>query len=267
MTIRRKILLGVLIIIFIASALLLISYALGGHLFARIKDNPDYTWQDIEIYCADILEDQTEKNIWEIDKMTTADMVVMDKYADLYGQNEDIIGWLTIEGTLIDYPVMQTKDDPEFYLDHGFDGNYLYQGTLFMDAKSDLDQSANFIIYGHNMSNGNMFGQLSRYKDESFYQDHPSFRFDTIYKEANYQVIAVFLSRIYLKSDDVFKYYQWGLIDNEADFAYYVHHIQAMSLYDTGETASWGDQLLTLSTCYYHTDHGRFVVVAKKITE
>jgi len=191
---------------------------------------------------------------------------VLDEYADLYAQNKDLIGWIEIEGTLIDYPVMQTKGDPEFYLHRAFSGKYQYSGTPFMDPNSNvLLPSANFLIYAHNMINDTLFGQLPEYRDKSFYESHPTVRFDTIYAPGEYEVIAVFLSRIYAPGDDVFKYYQWGLIDNAEDFNYYWQNVQSLSLYDTGKSAVWGDQLLTLSTCYYHTEEGRFVVVARKI--
>lgn len=191
---------------------------------------------------------------------------ILEQYADLYAQNPDLIGWLKIPGTNIDYPVMQTKADPEYYLHRGFDGNYLYEGTLFLDAGSDiLLPSANFLIYGHNMKNNTQFGQLPDYLDESFYTAHPVIQFDTIYETGSYEVIAVFLSQIYSPSDDVFKYYQWGLIDTEEEFDAYVQNAQALAVYDTGQTAAWGDQLLTLSTCYYHTTEGRCVVVARKL--
>lgn len=269
MSICKKILLAFLILIFCTSAVLLIIFSGSGSLFSwgNNRERAAKDWQERELFFANILDEMIDEDIWEIDEMTTADMVVLDKYLSLVEQNQDMVGWLNIEGTIIDYPVLQSKDNPDYYLDHGFDGNYLYEGSLFMDSKSDLDESANYLIYGHNMKNGAKFGQLSKYKDESYYQNHSNIRFETIYQETNYEIIAVFLSQIYYASNTVFKYYKWGLIANEADFDNYVKNIKQLSLYDTGQTAAWGDQLLTLSTCYYHTDNGRFVVVAKKIID
>jgi len=135
-----------------------------------------------------------------------------------------------------------------------------------LDAESDiLLPSANFLIYGHNMKNGSYFGQLPKYLDQSFFEQHPTFQFNTIYETGDYEVIAVVLTKIYNKDEDVFKYYKWALIDNEADFNDYVENMKALSVYDTGKTAAWGDQLVTLSTCYYQTANGRCVIVGRKI--
>jgi sortase B len=191
---------------------------------------------------------------------------ILPAYVDLYAENSDLVGWLQVDGTQIDYPVLQNQDDSEYYLHRGFDKDYLYAGSLFLDINSDiLLPSANFLIYGHNMKNGSYFGQLPEYLDQLFCKQHPSFRFDTIYESGEYEVIAVVLTKIYNQSDEVFKYYKWGLIDNEEDFNYYVENMKALSVYDTGKTAAWGDQLVTLSTCYYQTDNGRCVVLGRKL--
>ncbi|NLF79752.1 MAG: class B sortase [Clostridia bacterium] len=191
---------------------------------------------------------------------------ILPQYAALYAENSDLVGWLKLDGTKIDYPVLQNKQDPEYYLHRGFDKNYLYAGALFLDAKNDiLLPSANFLIYGHNMKNGSYFGQLPKYLDRAFFDQQPIFQFDTIYETGDYEVIAVVLTKIYNQDEDAFKYYKWALIDNEADFNYYVENMKALSVYDTGKSAVWGEQLITLSTCYYQTENGRCVVVGRKI--
>lgn len=192
---------------------------------------------------------------------------VLDEYKNLLIANRKLIGWVKIEGTYIDYPVMQTTDN-EYYLDHNLNQEYDKNGTIFMDKDCDvLKPSTNYILYGHHMKNGRMFGQLDLYQKESYYKEHPYISFDTIYEKGTYQVMYVFRSRVYKESEIVFKYYQFIDANSEQEFDSYMKEMADMSLYDTGVTAEYGDQLLTLSTCDYRETDGRFVVVAKKIEE
>lgn len=190
---------------------------------------------------------------------------VLDEYKSLYNHNKNLIGWLKIADTNIDYPVMQT-DNNEFYLDHDVNQEPDKNGTLFMDYQCDvLAPSFNFIIYGHNMRSGNMFGNLDKYKSEAYYKEHPVVQFDTIYEKGVYQIMYVFNSHIYTEDEITFKYYQMIDISSEKEFESNMKSMQEISLYDTGVEAVYGDQLLTLSTCDYGEDDGRFVVVAKRI--
>lgn len=201
------------------------------------------------------------------DEETGAEKVytVLDEYKSLYNHNKNLIGWLKIADTNIDYPVMQT-DNNEFYLDHDVDHEPDKNGTLFMDYQCDvLAPSFNFIIYGHNMRSGNMFGNLDKYKSEDYYKKHPRILFDTIYEKGTYEVMYVFNSHIYTEDEITFKYYQMIDVASEKEFESNMKSMQEISLYDTGVTAVYGDQLLTLSTCDYGEDDGRFVVVAKRV--
>lgn len=190
---------------------------------------------------------------------------VLDQYKSLYNQNKNLIGWLKIADTNIDYPVMQT-DNNEFYLDHDVNREPDKNGTLFMDYQCNvLAPSSNFIIYGHNMRSGNMFGNLDKYKSESYYKEHPVILFDTIYEEGVYQIMYVFNSHIYTEDEITFKYYQMIDIASEKEFESNMKSMQEITMYDTGVEAVYGDQLLTLSTCDYGEDDGRFVVVAKRV--
>lgn len=189
--------------------------------------------------------------------------VMLARFEKLYEENNDLAGWLSIEGMKIDYPVMQCEDD-EYYLHHDFDGNENRYGCLYVRNRADLDDGVNFIIYGHNMRDGSMFGDLDFYKEESFCREHSLISFDTLYEERTYEIIAVFLSRIYNSDDDTFKYYQFYDADTEEDFDDFYENIKELSLYDTGVTARFGDTFLTLSTCAYHVENGRLVVVAKR---
>ena len=190
---------------------------------------------------------------------------ILPEFKDMMAVNSNIIGWLTIPDTKINYPVMQNGDN-EYYLNHDMNQNYDRNGTIFMDKDCDvLKPSTNLILYGHHMQSGNMFGNLNYYQDESYFQKHRYITFDTIYEYGTYEVMYVFRSHVYEETEVTFKYYQFIDAYSEVEFDSYMNDMAAMSLYDTGVTAKYGDRLLTLSTCDYHEKDGRFVVVAKKI--
>lgn len=190
---------------------------------------------------------------------------ILKKYEGLYQKNHKIVGWIKIEDTNIDYPVMQTVNN-EYYLDHNFNQEYDKNGSIFMDKDCDAAfGNDNIILYGHHMKSGNMFGNLNRYAKESYYKEHPLIQFDTIYEEGTYEVMYVFRSHIYSEEEIVFKYYRFIDATSEDEFYSNLDEMSEMSLYDTGVTATYGDRLLTLSTCDNSENNGRFVVVAKKI--
>ena len=191
---------------------------------------------------------------------------VLDEYKNLLNKNKRLIGWVKIDDTNIDYPVMQTTDN-EYYLDHNLNQEYDKNGSIFMDKDCDvLKPSTNLILYGHHMKSGQMFGNLSLYSDQSYYEKHPYIQFDTIYEKGLYEIMYVFRSRVYSEDEIVFKYYQFIDAQSEQEFDSYMNDMEEMSLYNTGVTAQYGDRLLTLSTCDYQEKNGRFVVVAKKVT-
>lgn len=193
--------------------------------------------------------------------------VVLDEYKNLLNKNKMLIGWVKIDDTYIDYPVMQTSDN-DYYLDHNMNQEYDKNGSIFMDKDCDvLKPSTNFILYGHHMRSGKMFGGLDKYSDPNYYEKHKYIQFDTIYEKGLYEVMYVFRSRVYSETDVVFKYYQFIDANSEVEFASNMTEMANASLYDTGVTAKYGDRLLTLSTCDYKEPNGRFVVVAKKVTK
>lgn len=191
---------------------------------------------------------------------------ILPKYETLYKKNKRLIGWLKIDDTNIDYPVMQTVNN-EYYLDHNFNQEYDKNGSLFLDKDCNAAfPNTNMIIYGHHMKSGKMFGNLNYYSKESYYKEHPRIQFDTIYEEGIYDIMYVFRSRIYNEDEIVFKYYQFIDVNSEDEFYSAMDEMARMSLYDTGITAEYGDKLITLSTCDNSEEDGRFVVVAKKVT-
>ncbi len=187
-------------------------------------------------------------------------------YRDSFLANSDMAAWLQVPGTVIDYPVMWTPGDENYYLKRGFDGKSNQNGCLILDTDSSLEPlTTNLIIHGHNMKSGAMFGDLSEYESEEYCQEHKSIILYTESLRRNYEVIAVFRSQVFKKSDNVFKFYKFFQADSQEEFDDFYDNIMAMSIYDTGVTAQFGDHFLTLSTCSYHVDRGRFVVVAKEV--
>lgn len=201
------------------------------------------------------------------------------KMEEVYSLNNDTIGWIKIDGMVIDYPVMQTPFDEQYYLNRDFDGNYSAYGCILADTDSCVGTgtkandyndgtrpSTNIILHGHNMKNGTMFGDLDKFRDKNFTKEHPIIKFSSLYEDREYEIISVFLSQVYMKSQtDVFKYYQFFEAENEEAFDDFYNNIKALQLYDTGVTADYGDEFITLSVCAYHVDNGRLVVVGKRI--
>lgn len=189
-----------------------------------------------------------------------------DRFKEIIRQNQDFAAWICIPGTKIDYPVMLRPDDPNYYLHRSFNGEYNDNGAIYIGVGCDLN-SDNIMIHGHHLNNGSMFGELSNYKKEDFYKEHPIVLFDTVEKNGEYEVFAVCRERVYEESvKNVFKYYEYGGNLSKEDYELYVNQVKKDSLYDTGITPEYGQQLLTLSTCSYILDDGsgRFVVVAAR---
>lgn len=217
---------------------------------------------------------QTIKEEIYVDEHTgeekTVILQVLEKYEELYNMNPNLIGWLKIadnhsEKPFIDYPVMQSEDG-EHYLHYNFEEKKDANGCIFLDKDCSIVQkNDNMILYGHHMKSGNMFGNLDKYSSYDFYEKHKYIQFDTLYEEGTYEVMFVFRSRIYTEDSLAFKYYQFIDVNSGEEFDACMEEMRAMSLYDTGVNAGYGDELLTLSTCDYREKNGRFVVVAKRI--
>lgn len=190
-------------------------------------------------------------------------------YQPLVQENSHLAAWLIIESAEVNYPVLYTPEEPEHYLRRAFDGSYALSGSLFIGANSSPDGS-NIIIYGHNMKDDSMFGSLDSYADEDYAREHQKIIYDLIqpdgsYERLTFEVMAAFYSRIYsVDEENVFRYYYGTDLSDPDAFQYYIEEVMSASLYDLGVTAEYGDRLLTLSTCSYHTEDGRFVVVARE---
>lgn len=189
---------------------------------------------------------------------------MLARYAALYRENDDLVGWIKIDGTNINYPVVQSKDAPNFYLKHDFEKNYTDYGCPYAQQNCDVQApSDNVVLYGHNMKDGTMFCDLTNYKSESFWAQHRTIQFDTLTQKNEYTVIAAFKG----EAAELFAYNAFVDAATPEEFDAYVAAVKELALYDTGISAAYGDKLITLSTCEYSFENGRMVVVAKRTSE
>ena len=242
-TIRR-----ILVIIFIISIVCIAIYCY--HLYKEKKENQDIL-KNVSINTGEVTEEKTER---------------MLQVEELKKENEEIIGWLEIEGTEVNYPVCQGQDN-EYYMKHNFKKEDSSDGSIFLDKDYEWNPpSSNLLLYGHNNKNGTMFQELMKYKEEEFYKEHPTIRFTTTTEDSTFEILSVFKSRVFYKNEqNVFRYYYFINAETEEEYNNFVNESKKASIYDTGKTATFGEQLLTLSTCEYSQENGRLVVVAKKI--
>lgn len=204
----------------------------------------------------------------EASRVKEEDLIVLPEYVSLLEQNPDLKGWLTIPDTNVDYPVLQREGDTqnEYYLQRAFDGSDDSNGSLFIDYRSDtVNPTENTIIYGHNMNTGKMFGDLKNYLDESYYYDHRNVKFDTLYEERKYEIVAVCLSKVQDNAATDFRYYNFIDAANELEWNAFVQNVNDLSVFSTSVDLEYGDEVLTLSTCNNYTEDGRLFLVAKRL--
>ena len=199
-----------------------------------------------------------------IDPKTGETVQILPEYVPLYERNSDLVGWIAIPDTNINYPVVQSPDRPDHYLYRDFYGEDSTHGCIYAREACDVQTpSDNVVIYGHRMKDGSMFNNLLHYEKQSYYEAHKYIQFDNLQEHHVYEIMAVFKT---VATASGFDYHLFVDAFDEADFADFVAQCKAMSLYETGVSAEYGDKLITLSTCEYSQDNGRMVIVAKRIT-
>lgn len=210
--------------------------------------------------------EETEEAPADPEETEPTEPVILPDYAALYESNDDVVGWIKIDGTKVNYPVMQTPDEPNFYLDKNFEKEYSRLGSLYVREVCDVfSPSDNVVIYGHYISSGaSMFANLHKFKNKSFWEEHQTFTFDTLYEHHTYQIISVFKTSANV--GEGYAYHRFNDAANEEEFKEFIDTIKKLDFYETGISAEYGDKLVTLSTCEYTLDNGRFVVVAKRIS-
>ena len=189
------------------------------------------------------------------------------EYAEVYELNPDLVGWIRIDGTKIDYPVMQSPDRTDYYLNKDFDRKESVRGCIYIREQCDINKpSDNITIYGHNMLDGSMFAALGDYTKKETWENNPLIFFDTLYEYRTYKIFAVFKTSANLGAG--FSYHKMVDAANEEEFNEFISTIKRLSkqdFYDTGITPQYGDKIICLSTCEYTLDNGRFVVCAMRI--
>ena len=189
----------------------------------------------------------------------------MIKVENLKKQNSDIVGWLEIPNTNINYPVLQGTDN-KYYMTHNYKKQKSKNGSIFLTKDYNWDiPSSNLLIFGHNLNNGTMFQDLLKYSNKSFYEKHHTIRFTTVNDDSEYEIISVLKTRVFYQSEkNVFRYYYFINAETEEEYNEFIKNAKKESLYNINATANYGDQLITLSTCSYHVKDGRFAVIARK---
>ena len=195
---------------------------------------------------------------------TPQEMPILPEYLELYQINPDLVGWIQIEGTAINYPVVQRKDHRDYYLRRDFYGTPRTCGCLYVREACDVEApSDNITIYGHMMSDGTMFADLINYRSKAFWETHQYIRFDTLRLRGTYQIVCV------LKTSGTagkgFAYHLFVDAEKPEDYEAFWQGCREYALYDTGLTIQPGDKLISLSTCDYSITNGRMVVVAKRV--
>ena len=205
-------------------------------------------------------------------------------YENMMRRNDDFVGWLRINNTQVNYPLLKDPGDivpgmgygdqyieyNEYYLHHNIDRQYLFEGNIYMDCRDNFGaveglQSENIVIYGHNMLNGSQFGNLRYYKDTSYYWSNPFIYLDSLYRSYEYVIVSFCITSG--NADTDFRYWDMEELDTQEDFDYYVNRIKRDQLLDTGVDIHYGDKLLTLSTCHADEDNTRFIILARRLRD
>lgn len=199
-----------------------------------------------------------------INSKTGEKVQVLREYAEIYEKNSDLVGWLKIEGTSINYPVMQTPDRPDYYLTRDFYGNSSSHGCLYAQENCDvLTPGDNIVIYGHNMKDGSMFAGIFGYIYPEFWEEHRYITFDTITEHRTYEVFVLFDTTA--SKDEGFAYHTFTNASGEEEFNWFVDNCRALAYRKSDIPVAYGDSFICLSTCEYSQANGRLVLVAKLV--
>ena len=242
-----RLIIFICIVVFATSAYMIIDYVLDNK---KVEDDYDV----LRVFTAEVETDDYKE--------------MLPIYQDMHMQNNDFVGWLSVINTKIDYPVMQTPDDEQYYLYRNFKKKDSAAGALFASAHSNLSTPSDIVtIYGHNMRIGTMFGKLGKFRDPEYLPEHKYLRFDTLMERHTYEICALFTVSVAYDSEGNIEFGYHDVIDFPGEDAYnkYMEKVRLFSLYDTGVEYQYGDKFILLSTCEYTKNEGRLVIMAKKI--
>lgn len=227
-------------------------------IFFICKDlKEDYEQEDIINEIQDIsIKDEIQENKSKENNNNETDI----DFTQLKKINTDIVGWLKIDKSNINYPIMQRKSNPNYYLRRNFYKEYSQWGTPFLARSCDMEKSDNLIVYGHHIRGNKMFGELENYRKKSYYEEHKNIKIYTLNDIKEYEIISVFQTIAYTG----FRYYDYINMQYESEFNAFVSKCKELAFFDIKDTAKYGDKLLTLSTCDYTSKNSRLVVIAKQ---
>ena len=189
---------------------------------------------------------------------------ILREYRSLYEMNNHMVGWIQIEGTDINYPVMQTPEEKDYYLHRNFNRQNSERGCIYVREECDVfAPSDNLTIYGHHMVDGSMFHDLDSFRSQEFWEEHNIILFDTLYEHHTYRIFAVFKTTATL--GEGFSYHKFIDAGDEAAFDEFIATCRALAFYDTGIIPVYGDKIICLSTCEYTQANGRLVVAAVRV--
>lgn len=207
---------------------------------------------------------QTEPPIVPVEEPTDPETGILTRYLEFYEQNPDMVGWIKLEGTKLNYPVMQTPHEKDYYLKRNFEREYSDWGAIYAREECDVFRpSDNVTLYGHTMKDGSMFACLHEYTEKEVWERNNVIFFDTLYERHIYQIFAVFTTTASL--GEGFRYHQMEDAVDEAEFNEFIATCKDLALYETGITPAYGEKVICLSTCEYSQDNGRLVVAAVRI--
>jgi len=220
---------------------------------AEIPDDPDST----------VPAGETEGERIPVEDQVNEAGILME-YVPIYELNPDVAGWLRVDGTRINYPVMHTPGRTDYYLQRDFQGEYSAWGCIYAREECDLEApSDNITLYGHNMKDGSMFAGLNAYTQREFWEQHRYIRFDTLTEHHVYEIFAVFTTTA--SEGEGFAYHEFVDAYDEIDFDTFIAKCLSLSLYGTDIVPEYGDKIICLSTCEYTQTNGRLVVAAVRI--
>ena len=263
----KKTLFTVTILLLVAafgiSAFMVGNYLLDGKKQAERMDDLSQLVSDAQTETT--AEATTEGTTEATEPKETTEPGMLPGYKDIYEQNNDTVGWIKMEGTKINYPVLQTPDDPNYYLYRDFDKKESKRGSIYAWGEADINKpSDNITLFGHHMADGSMFAALNNYTSKDAWDKNNLIFFDTLNEYHTYKIFAVFKTSANVGQG--FSYHKFVDAANEQEFNEFVSTCKKLAFYDTGITPVYGDKLICLSTCEYTLDNGRLVVAAVRIT-
>ena len=248
-------------ILFVVSAILLIIYYSESNRQAKIYEE---LAEMMELPPDSSTDEHADDDYITVFAPDGSSFDILREFQRLYEENPDIAGWITIEDTTLNYPVVHKPDSKDYYLRRNFYGEKARQGCLYVqESCSVFPASDQIVIFGHNMKDGSMFSCLRKYLNKNFFEEHPTITFNTLTDRGEYEIFSVFT--ISATSDNEFPFYDHVYLPNEETFQSVIDTCKGMSLYDTGIVPQFGDKILTLITCEYTKENGRLVVMARKI--